>query len=533
MQLTLKRKIYTTESTIGELSVDGKFQCYILEDAVRPEKIKGETAIPAGSYGIIVTQSPRFGRLLPLLEDVPNYEGVRIHPGNTAADTEGCLLPGKSKGTDFVGFSRDAFNALFPEINDAYKKGQKVSIEIVEMGTSPYCKKTDPHLDLKKKVGAAGGVFRVTADPLRIRSSASTTSTKNVIGLLPIGTLVRSVGSAKIGWLNVSAKVDGKTLTGYISADYAEAVSTPAKKAPKTKPTQGIPKAENIYEVAVDKLNFRNAPADMSDEAIIATLPRGQVLTKLKNSRKPLWWEVETLIHGKSTTGFVYSSMIAPAGGAHEKKPQPTAAIPSTGGVVVTEKALHLILSYEGMDQPGKWPGASSGITIGHGYDLGYYSKDEFYADWGQLLSNDVMNRLAKALGKTGKTAANMASRFSDIRISANAADTVFSKATVPKICRMTLQAFPGVTQLPADAQGALASLVYNRGPNTQDTSRRREMYDIKVTIQNPRMSIDKKLDKIADSIESMKRLWEGKGLTGLLRRRDAEAALVRSCIRD
>lgn len=533
MQLTLKRKIYTTNSTIGELSVDGKFECFVLEDPVRPEKIKGETAIPAGTYGIIVTQSPRFKRLLPLLEDVPNYEGVRIHTGNTAANTEGCLLPGKTKSTDFVGRSRDAFNSLFPKINSAAKKGEKVSIEIVETGTSPYCKKTDPELEQKKKVGAAGGVFRITADPLRIRSSAGTASTKNVIGLLPLGTLVRSVGSAKIGWLNVSADVDGKTLTGFISAEYAEAVSTPAKKAPKSKPTQGIPKPDSLYEVAVDNLNFRNAAGDMSDESIIATLPRGQVLTKMKNARKPLWWEVETLLHGKNTSGFVYSTMVAPADGALEKKPQPTAPTPSTGGVVITEKALNLILSYEGMDQPGKWPGASSGITIGHGYDLGYYTDSEFHADWGQVLSDKVMARLTKALGKKGKTAQKMASQFSDIRISTSAADTVFSKSTIPKICQMTLQAFPGVTQLPPDAQGALASLVYNRGANTQDTPRRKEMYDIKVTIQNQRMNMDKKLTKIAASIESMKRLWEGKGLTGLLRRRDAEAELVRSCIQD
>lgn len=95
MELTLTRTVFLEDRTIGELSV-GDFHCYTLEDAVRPEgiKIRGETAIPAGRYAIMVTMSPRFNRRLPLLMGVPNFSGVRIHGGNRPAHTEGCILVG-------------------------------------------------------------------------------------------------------------------------------------------------------------------------------------------------------------------------------------------------------------------------------------------------------------------------------------------------------------------------------------------------------------------------------------------------------
>jgi hypothetical protein len=125
MELRLSRRWSTEESTIGELSIDGDaaFRCFILEDVVRPAKVHGKTAIPAGRYQIVITKSPRFGRLLPLLLDVPNYSGIRIHPGNKAGDTEGCLLPGDTRGPNFVGSSRAAFNRLYPRIKAALAEG--------------------------------------------------------------------------------------------------------------------------------------------------------------------------------------------------------------------------------------------------------------------------------------------------------------------------------------------------------------------------------------------------------------------------
>ena len=137
MHLTLKRTTCTKESTIGELAVDGAFECFVLEDVVRPAsapKVFGKTAIPAGTYGVRVTYSNRFLRLMPLLVNLPGGAiqfggrriddcGVRIHSGNTAVDTEGCLLLGLDKKVDFVGRSRDAFSRFFPRLQEAVKAG--------------------------------------------------------------------------------------------------------------------------------------------------------------------------------------------------------------------------------------------------------------------------------------------------------------------------------------------------------------------------------------------------------------------------
>ena len=116
--------------TIGELSIDGAFECWTLEDVVRDEKIPGETAIPSGTYNVIITMSNRFKRELPLLENVPNFTGVRIHPGNTSEDTEGCILVGRGKTDKTVTESKAAFNALYGKIQQGLNDGDTVTIEI-------------------------------------------------------------------------------------------------------------------------------------------------------------------------------------------------------------------------------------------------------------------------------------------------------------------------------------------------------------------------------------------------------------------
>lgn len=120
MLLTLDRIDCTDERTIGRLSVEQAFECWTLEDAVRQgPKIHGRTAIPAGVYRVIVSWSPRFKRELPMLEMVPGFEGIRIHPGNTAEDTEGCILVGQRRGASAIYDSRIAFDALFDKIKQA------------------------------------------------------------------------------------------------------------------------------------------------------------------------------------------------------------------------------------------------------------------------------------------------------------------------------------------------------------------------------------------------------------------------------
>lgn len=98
-------RIYKGESyTIGKMYLNGEYFCDTLEDAIRPVKIPNETAIPAGTYKVEVTYSPRFKRNLPLLVDVPNYTGIRIHNGSNKDHTSGCILVGfntsKGKLTD-------------------------------------------------------------------------------------------------------------------------------------------------------------------------------------------------------------------------------------------------------------------------------------------------------------------------------------------------------------------------------------------------------------------------------------------------
>jgi hypothetical protein len=133
MNLTLTRLQFDSDCTIGELLVDGQHACYVCEDVERPPgapKVHGQTAIPRGSYEIVVTYSPHFNRDLPLLKDVPDFEGIRIHPGNTAADTEGCLLPGFLRLPKGVGQSRAAFEYLFARIQAALGRGEGVQISI-------------------------------------------------------------------------------------------------------------------------------------------------------------------------------------------------------------------------------------------------------------------------------------------------------------------------------------------------------------------------------------------------------------------
>lgn len=119
MNIKIKRTTFTDVSTIGELYVDGAFECYTLEDKVRTVKVYAKTAIPAGTYKVILNMSNRFKKILPLLISVPGFEGIRIHPGNTAADTEGCLLVGTTKASDFVGNSKIAFNKLMAKMEKA------------------------------------------------------------------------------------------------------------------------------------------------------------------------------------------------------------------------------------------------------------------------------------------------------------------------------------------------------------------------------------------------------------------------------
>lgn len=128
MKLMLKRRPSSSQSTIGDLFLDGAFFCHTLEDVVRDKKIHGETAIPNGTYKVIINMSNRFKRLLPLLLDVPGFEGVRIHSGNQASNTEGCVLVGmySESKKDWISNSKVTFDKLFAKM----QKAKDITLEI-------------------------------------------------------------------------------------------------------------------------------------------------------------------------------------------------------------------------------------------------------------------------------------------------------------------------------------------------------------------------------------------------------------------
>lgn len=139
MRVTIKRAHMMPAYTVGEISINGEKMGFTLEDAVREKvgqpvetwKVNGETAIPAGEYTALITMSARFGRPLPQLLDVPGFTGVRIHPGNSSGDTEGCILVGSTwGGGDWITGSSIAFNAIFAQLEAAYARGERIIVSI-------------------------------------------------------------------------------------------------------------------------------------------------------------------------------------------------------------------------------------------------------------------------------------------------------------------------------------------------------------------------------------------------------------------
>lgn len=119
MELHLVRHPPKNGATLGELLLDDVHECSTLERA--PGEGKG--AIPAGCYQVVINWSPKFGRMMPLLVDVPGFEGVRMHWGNTWHDTEGCILVGQDAGDAFIGHSVAAFTQFFPKLEAACAAG--------------------------------------------------------------------------------------------------------------------------------------------------------------------------------------------------------------------------------------------------------------------------------------------------------------------------------------------------------------------------------------------------------------------------
>ena len=130
---TAKRKSYT----IGRLEIDGTYFCDTLEPTWRDiapggkgRKVLGRTAIPEGRYPVVITRSPKFGQWLPLLLHVPQVTGIRIHAGNTPADTAGCILPGLNRKKGHVLDSTRYVALLKRRIVEAKDRGEGVWITV-------------------------------------------------------------------------------------------------------------------------------------------------------------------------------------------------------------------------------------------------------------------------------------------------------------------------------------------------------------------------------------------------------------------
>lgn len=125
MKLKLVRKWRKETYTIGDLYVDGKWFCNVIEDRdrglcddmplkeIKTKKVYGETAIPYGTYKVKITYSPKYKKFMPLIEDVKGFSGIRIHSGNTAKDSLGCIIVGKNTKVGMVTDSRNTYNKLF------------------------------------------------------------------------------------------------------------------------------------------------------------------------------------------------------------------------------------------------------------------------------------------------------------------------------------------------------------------------------------------------------------------------------------
>ncbi len=142
MEIKVIRDVHSENSTTGKMYVDDVFECFTLEDKdrglkstmsldeLKSLKVYGETAIPTGRYQVTTSFSGIFQREMPLLVNVPDYDEVRIHPGNSDKDTLGCILVGEARTVDWVSNSRAAFARFWPKMKAAIDAGQKVFITI-------------------------------------------------------------------------------------------------------------------------------------------------------------------------------------------------------------------------------------------------------------------------------------------------------------------------------------------------------------------------------------------------------------------
>lgn len=142
MEIVLDRVYKKENYTIGKMFIDGIYFCDTLEDKdrglygfmseaeLKKKKVYGKTAIPTGTYTVKMTYSTKFKKLMPLVDKVKAFDGIRIHAGNTADDSLGCILVGKNKAVGKVLESRDTFSKLYKKIENAWNKHEEITLRI-------------------------------------------------------------------------------------------------------------------------------------------------------------------------------------------------------------------------------------------------------------------------------------------------------------------------------------------------------------------------------------------------------------------
>lgn len=257
------------------------------------------------------------------------------------------------------------------------------------------------------------------------------------------------------------------------------------------------------------------------------------VTHRLKRIQEKLGVEPDGLLGPETLTALEKRLQIREANPSASPQSLIKALLTPRIGLTLTRSGIDAIVHhevgseayYERALKSPTWPGGDSGVTIGIGYDLGYVTDIQFANDWAFNLPSVAVNRLTDICGFKGLRAKAVYRRFSDIQISLEDAQMVFNKTSLPTFCGLALKSYAGLGDLLPDAQVAIVSLVYNRGIKMTGDSRR-EMAAIQALVKA------KNYVAIADQILSMKRLWQDRGLDGLLTRRDAEAQLVRGCQR-
>jgi len=199
---------------------------------------------------------------------------------------------------------------------------------------------------------------------------------------------------------------------------------------------------------------------------------------------------------------------------------------------MISKKAIDLIIQhevggravYEKKYQKPIWAGGESGLTIGLGYDVGYAKEADLFSDWSALNLNflNAMKRFCGVKGEVVKTM--MRGEVLNVVIPYNMAYDVFVKKSLPKYYAMTKKIYPQLDSLNEDTRGALVLMVYNRGAKLDGDSRK----EMKAIVE---LVAKQDYDGIAEQIERSKRLWENRGLDGLVIRRENEADLIRDSI--